>query len=69
MCFPFLAAQGHSRRRVAVLAEDDGAGPAGAGQPASARAELELPVDLVVADRLAAEAEVKTIDGVDVPDG
>jgi phosphoglycerate kinase len=26
-------------------------------------------VDLVIADQLAAEAEVKTIDGVDVPDG
>ena len=30
---------------------------------------LELPVDLVIAERLDADAESKTIDGVDVPDG
>jgi hypothetical protein len=31
--------------------------------------QLELPVDLVVADRLDAQAQSKTIDGVDVPTG
>src|SRR5207248_8296755 len=32
-------------------------------------ARLELPVDLVIADRLARAAEHRVIDGVDVPDG
>jgi phosphoglycerate kinase len=31
------------------------------------RQKLELPRDLVVADRLAADAEVQVVDGVDVP--
>jgi phosphoglycerate kinase len=36
---------------------------------AGGRAALELPRDLVIADRLAADASAETIDGVDVPDG
>ncbi len=64
MCFPFLAAQGHSVGDSLCAAEDvelakrilDGA-------------ELRLPVDLVVADGFAADAQTRTIDGVDVPDG
>jgi len=35
----------------------------------SGRAELLLPVDLVLGDRFAADANVRAIDGVDVPDG
>jgi phosphoglycerate kinase len=31
--------------------------------------ELLLPTDLVIADRFAADAEWRTLDGVDVPDG
>ena len=69
MCFPFFAAQGTrsgrrcARRRTSSSARGilDGAG--------AARAALELPRDLVIADRLAADADVQTIDGVDVPDG
>jgi phosphoglycerate kinase len=70
MCFPFFAAEGHSIGESLCEAGDvelarrlisaDGAG---------AQAQLRLPVDLVVADRLAAEAEPRTIDGVDVPEG
>jgi phosphoglycerate kinase len=33
------------------------------------RARIELPRDLVVADRLAAEATPQLVDGVDVPEG
>jgi phosphoglycerate kinase len=68
MAFPFLAAGGHSvgdslcsdedvelARRI--LATED------------TRATLEQLLDLVIADRFAADAEVRTIDGVDVPDG
>jgi phosphoglycerate kinase len=69
MCFPFLAAQGHQIGN-SLCAEEDvelaGKTLAGADQ---ARAELKLPVDLVVGDRLAEDAATQTIDGVDVPDG
>ncbi len=69
MCFPFFAAQGHQVGSSLGAAEDvelargilEGAG--------SMRASLELPHDLVIADRLDASADVETIDGVDVPDG
>jgi phosphoglycerate kinase len=68
MCFPFLAAQGHAVGASLCAAEDvelarRTLSEAGGGAP------IELPVDLVVADRLAAEAEPRTVDGMDVPDG
>jgi phosphoglycerate kinase len=69
MCFPFFAAQGHAVGSSLCAADDVelarrtlAAGPA-------AGAELSLPRDLVIADRLAADAEVTTVDGVEVPDG
>jgi phosphoglycerate kinase len=69
MCFPFFAAQGHSvgdslcadgdvELARKTLESGDGSG-----------ADLELPSDLVIARRMEADAEAKTIDGVDVPDG
>jgi phosphoglycerate kinase len=69
MCFPFLAAQGHSVGASLCSPDDVELARRTLASQSSGRAELELPVDLVIADRLAAEAEVKTIDGVDVPDG
>ncbi len=66
MCFPFLAAQGHGVG--ASLCSDGDVELARRALDSQAPAELELPVDLVVADRLAAEAEVRTVDGVEVPD-
>jgi phosphoglycerate kinase len=70
MCFPFLCAQGHAvgaslcgeedvehARRALAVAERPG------------HARLVLPVDLVIGDRLAADAEHRELDGVDVPDG
>jgi phosphoglycerate kinase len=69
MCFPFFAAQGHSVGASLCAADDvELAGRALAASEA-ARASIELPVDLVVADRLAAEADAEPLDGVDVPDG
>jgi phosphoglycerate kinase len=67
MAFPFLAASGHEvgvslceahdvELARELLGRDDGQ-------------KLELPRDLVVADRLAADAEVQVVDGVDVPVG
>jgi len=71
MCFPFFAARGHSVG--ASLCEEEGIPPAGraleAAEGSGARARLELPDDLVLGDRFAAEAERRELDGVDVPDG
>ncbi len=67
MCFPFLAAQGHSVGD-SLCAEDD-VELARRTLEESSGAELRLPVDLIVGDRFAEDAETRTIDGVDVPDG
>jgi phosphoglycerate kinase len=69
MAFPFLAVQGHPigdskcagddlepARRALVAAE-------------KATSRFELPVDLVLGDRFDADAEVRRLDGVDVPAG
>jgi len=66
MAFPFLAAQGHSVGDSLCAAEDvelarQALGP-GAGK-------LKLPVDLVIGDRFAQDAEVRALESVDVPDG
>jgi phosphoglycerate kinase len=75
MCFPFLCAQGHQvggslceeedvehARRVLAEVGDP-------GQAAPGQAVLELPSDLVIAERLAQDAAPRELDGVDVPDG
>jgi phosphoglycerate kinase len=67
MCFPFFAAQGHEVGNSLCAAED--VELARKTLESSAGADLELPVDLVIAERLADDAQSKTIDGVDVPDG
>jgi phosphoglycerate kinase len=68
MCFPFFAAQGHSVGSSLCADEDVELARDTLQAATKARAELELPSDLVIADRLAADADVKTIDGVDVPE-
>jgi phosphoglycerate kinase len=69
MCFPFYAAQGHSVG--ASLCESEGVGAARRALElnADADARLELPRDLVIGERFAADARVRTLDGVDVPEG
>jgi phosphoglycerate kinase len=63
MCFPFLAAAGHSVGASLCAAEDvELAG--GLMAP-----NLILPTDLVIAERFAADAAVRALDGVDVPEG
>jgi phosphoglycerate kinase len=70
MCFPFLRAQGHEVGDSLCSQEDTAharrALQAGA---ASGQASILLPVDLVIGRRPAADAEHRTIDGVDVPGG
>jgi phosphoglycerate kinase len=69
MCFPYLAARGHSVGASLCAAEDVELARSMLESGASARAQLELPSDLVIAERIESDAEAKTIDGVDVPDG
>jgi phosphoglycerate kinase len=69
MCFPFLAAQGHSIGNSLCAEEDVELAGKTLSAADATRAELRLPVDLVIADRLAEDADTQTIDGVDVPDG
>jgi phosphoglycerate kinase len=69
MCFPFFAAQGHEVGDS--LCEADGIEPArralAAAEQGSCR--LELPTDLVLGERFAADAQRRELDGVDVPAG
>ena len=63
MCFPFLAAAGHSVGASLCAPEDvELAGGLMA-------ANVVLPTDLVIAERFAADAAARDLDGVDVPDG
>ena len=69
MCFPFFSAQGH--RVGDSLCEQDGVEPARRAlqEAGEGKATLNLPVDLVLGDRFAADAQRRDVDGVDVPDG
>jgi phosphoglycerate kinase len=70
MCFPFLSAQGHAVGDSLCGAEDvEHARRALAEAQKSSRARMMLPVDLVIATALAADAEHRVLDGVEVPDG
>jgi phosphoglycerate kinase len=69
MCFPLLSAQGHAVGSSLCAPEDVELAARILAEGARSPASLELPVDLVVADRLAADAEPVAIDGVDVPEG
>jgi phosphoglycerate kinase len=75
MCFPFLAAQGHAVGDSLCSGEDTEharralAKAAGRREDGGGYARLELPVDLVIGERLAGDAEHRVLDGVDVPDG
>jgi phosphoglycerate kinase len=70
MCFPFLAAQGHAVGDSLCSQEDVvHARHALAQTERAAAARLQLPSDLVIAERFAADAEHRVLDGVDVPPG
>jgi len=69
MAFPFLAAQGHSVGDSLCAAEDVELARRILTTVEQARATFSLPVDLVLGDRFAEDAEVRAIDGLDVPDG
>ena len=66
MCFPFYAAQGHEVGDS--LCEEEGIEPARRALLES-EGKIHLPIDLVLADRFAADAQRREIGDVDVPDG
>lgn len=70
MCFPFFKAQGHSIGNSLCADEDvELARAVIAASGGDDRAAIQLPSDLVLADRFDADAEPVPLDGVDVPDG
>ena len=69
MCFPFLAAQGHQIGASLCAQDDIPLARQALARAGDVRAALELPRDLVIADRLADDATVQALDGIDVPDG
>jgi phosphoglycerate kinase len=69
MCFPFFSAQGHGIGSSLCADEDVELARRTLEAGTATRASLSLPRDLVIADRLAADADVKPLDGVDVPEG
>ncbi len=69
MCFPFLAAQGHSVGDSLCASDDVELARRTLESGSSARAELRLPVDLVIGQEFAEDTEALELDGLDVPDG
>jgi phosphoglycerate kinase len=69
MCFPFLAAQGHSVGNSLCASEDVELALRILDSGSAARAQLRLPVDLVIGREFAADTEALELDGLDVPDG
>ena len=69
MCFPFLAAQGHSVGDSLCAEEDVELASRILDAGSAARAELRLPVDLVIGEQFSEDTEALELDGLDVPDG
>jgi phosphoglycerate kinase len=69
MCFSFFRAQGHETGDSLVEEEGVELARRALEKASEARATLLLPVDLVIADRFAADAERRDLSGVEVPDG
>ncbi len=72
MCFAFLAALGHKTGTSLCVQEDVAHAERLLEEekvPGATRASLFLPSDLVIGDRLDADAEHRVIDGVEVPAG
>ncbi len=69
MAFPFLKAQGHAVGASLCGDADTELAAATLASWEGSRAELKLPVDLVLGDHFGADAEPVALEGVDVPDG
>jgi phosphoglycerate kinase len=69
MCFSFLRAQGIATGDSLVEEEGVKLAAEALERAESSDCELRLPVDLVLGERFAADAEPRDSDGVEVPDG
>ena len=69
MGFPVLAAQGHQVANSLCAGEDIELARTLLETARTSKGKLNLPVDLVVADRFSADATPVAVDGVDVPEG
>jgi phosphoglycerate kinase len=70
MCFPFLCAQGHAvGDSLCDEADTEHARRALAKATDPRKASVQLPQDLVIADRFAADAERRVLESVEVPEG
>jgi phosphoglycerate kinase len=69
MAYTFLAAQGHRIGDSILQAEQLGQVTTMLADAAKAGVEVVLPVDHVVADRFAADAQPEVVHGPDIPDG
>jgi phosphoglycerate kinase len=69
MAFPFLKAQGHQVGDSKCADDDVEAARRELADAERSSCRFELPVDLVLGDRFDAGAEVRPLDGVDVPAG
>ncbi len=69
MCFPFLAAQGHTVGDSLCAEEDVELASRILDAGSAARAELRLPVDLVMGREFSGDTEALELDGLDVPEG
>jgi phosphoglycerate kinase len=69
MAYTFLAAQGHKIGGSLLDTDRIGEVKAAMDDAAKAGVEVVLPVDHVVADRFAADAQPEIVPGPDIPDG
>jgi phosphoglycerate kinase len=69
MSFPFLAAQGHGVGASPCLQGDVQSARQALAEAAESHRDLELPEDLLVAERLSPDVERRTAETPDVPDG
>jgi phosphoglycerate kinase len=69
MCFPFLRAKGHAVGDSLCAEEDAELAGRLLDDEVTAHAMLQLPADLVIAERFAADAQAHELDGIEVPDG
>jgi phosphoglycerate kinase len=68
MCFPFLAAQGHSVGESLCAPDDVALARQAIAGSSGARATILLPSDLVLGEHFGADVTPQPLDGVDVPD-
>ena len=69
MCFSFFRAQGRSTGDSLVEEEGVELARAALAKSEASNCRLLLPVDLVLGDRFGADAEVRQLDGIEVPGG